>query len=395
MKTLIKNPLRKHQQGVTLIEMMIAMTLSLILLAGIVVIMRGSKVTYDTQGDASRIQEGARYALDYIGRDLRMTGYFGCSGGMPRNIPNNFTALEGRDNVTVGSSAVQSDVIRISYMDTNQNAFAIIHCPPYVAYENYLQSIGYATEAAYQAAGVCPSRGADFANFQIAVAATPLPAGAGVTGTPLNLATIAAPGFVIPGEINNGDILVASDCAGSDLYDATLSGNNLTLVHRITSQLGLVRTYNNAYAGKAQSYGSELRPLRTWRYYVAQVNRNGRNYFALCRDTNQLGASTNNCQADNELIEGVENLQVRYGVLNANNNNLQYMNAAQVTQAARWGDVVSVRLVLLMQSADQRFNREKDERTYTLDADDPNNPYDPPDDHRIRRVFSSTVVLRN
>jgi len=358
-----------------------------------VVIMRGSKTSYDTQNDASRIQENARYALDFIGKGIRMAGYFGCSGGIPNNTANNFTVLRGRDNLTVGASSVQSDLIRVSYMDTNQNAFAIIHCPPYAAYRNYLQSTGYTTEADYQAASVCPPR-TDFGNFKIAVKATPLLAGAGTSGSPLNLAAISPPGFVISGDVLSGDILVAADCAGSDLYDATLNGDKLSLQYRITGQSGLVRSYNNAFRGQAQSYGSELRQLRTWRYYVAQVNRNGRQYFALCRDNADLLTATN-CQDNNELIEGVENLQIRYGVSNTANNTLQYMTAAQVDATVQWDNVVSVRLTLLMQSTDERYNRDRDELTYPLDASEPNNPYDPPDDHRIRRVFSSTIVLRN
>ena len=57
---------------------MIAITIGLILLGGIGYVYLGSRQTFRTQDDFSRIQENVRYALDQVGVDVRMAGYSGC-----------------------------------------------------------------------------------------------------------------------------------------------------------------------------------------------------------------------------------------------------------------------------------------------------------------------------
>ena len=71
----------QQQRGVTLVEMMIAMVISLILMAGVYQTYLGSKQAYRTQDGLSRLQENARFAVDQISRDLRMANNFGCVPG--------------------------------------------------------------------------------------------------------------------------------------------------------------------------------------------------------------------------------------------------------------------------------------------------------------------------
>lgn len=394
MKTLIQ-PFRKlqSQQGLTLVEMMIAMTLSLLLLAGIAIIMRGSKTSYDTQNDASRIQENARYALDFITKDLRMTGYWGCKGNPPLD-PNNTLNINppigGRDDVQVSTGLV-ADMLRVAYVDMNQNAFAIMHCPPYTAYRDLLQSplYGYGALADYEA--ICPPKQPDVLAFNTAAAQTPLEEGEGTSGSPLDFANFPDQAIMINGALNVGDIVVAADCRGSDAYTVAAydeTAGTLQLNSIIDGTEGLLDTYNN----QAQSYDAFLRPLRIWRYYVAEVTRGERTYNALCRDSERLNSATN-CPEANELIEGVENLQIRYGILNNNDGSVQYLTASEVGNS--WDRVTSVRLTLLMQSVEQRHNRDADNNIYNLDEAAPNDAYGPIGDHRLRRVFTTTVNLRN
>ena len=69
----------KHYQiGLSLIEVMIALLLGAFLVGGVLQIFIGSKQTYRMQENLSRLQENGRLALDLIGRDIRMTGYWGC-----------------------------------------------------------------------------------------------------------------------------------------------------------------------------------------------------------------------------------------------------------------------------------------------------------------------------
>ena len=70
---------RAQVRGFTLVEMMIAMTLGLIVLAGVGWVYFGTMRTYRTHDGLSRMQEGARYAFELISHDLRMAGVAGCS----------------------------------------------------------------------------------------------------------------------------------------------------------------------------------------------------------------------------------------------------------------------------------------------------------------------------
>lgn len=65
--------------GFTVIELMVAMVISLLLLGGVVTIFVSSKGTYERVERLSRTQEAGRFALDAIVRDIRSAGYMGCS----------------------------------------------------------------------------------------------------------------------------------------------------------------------------------------------------------------------------------------------------------------------------------------------------------------------------
>ena len=67
----------RHNQGFSIVEMMVAMVISLILLAGIAQIFLSSRQSFTIQNTLGRQQENGRYASDVIARDLRRTGYWG------------------------------------------------------------------------------------------------------------------------------------------------------------------------------------------------------------------------------------------------------------------------------------------------------------------------------
>lgn len=67
----------KHQKGLSLIELMIAIALGLFLMAGLIQMFIGSKVTFTTQQGLSRVQENGRLAIEFISSDVRMAGFMG------------------------------------------------------------------------------------------------------------------------------------------------------------------------------------------------------------------------------------------------------------------------------------------------------------------------------
>ncbi|WBA79421.1 PilW family protein [Endozoicomonas sp. GU-1] len=94
-KVMIKNPRAiasdKRQQGFTLVELMVAVTLSLFLLAGVAVLYLN---TFTAQRDSSAmitLNDNARTALAIISRDLRSAGYI--NGLPPESINQNGLAV--------------------------------------------------------------------------------------------------------------------------------------------------------------------------------------------------------------------------------------------------------------------------------------------------------------
>ena len=70
---------RKAQRGFSIVELMVAMTISLLLLAGVLSVMYTSRITYDENARIARLQEYARSSVELMLRDLRSAGYHGCA----------------------------------------------------------------------------------------------------------------------------------------------------------------------------------------------------------------------------------------------------------------------------------------------------------------------------
>lgn len=70
--------MNRRSRGFGLIEMMIALTLGLLVVAGTLQIFLSAKSTYQSQSSAAGIQEDARYLLSKMVQEIRMVGMFGC-----------------------------------------------------------------------------------------------------------------------------------------------------------------------------------------------------------------------------------------------------------------------------------------------------------------------------
>jgi len=68
---------RKILAGFSLIELLVALTIAGLLIAGAVTMYSQSRSTYRAAEAAARLQETARYALSFIDTDLRMANYWG------------------------------------------------------------------------------------------------------------------------------------------------------------------------------------------------------------------------------------------------------------------------------------------------------------------------------
>ena len=78
MKFHRNNRLPRKPRGFSLVELILALGLGVIVSAGIVQLFIGNNKTYNLLNGQSRLQESARYALDFISRSARTAGYLGC-----------------------------------------------------------------------------------------------------------------------------------------------------------------------------------------------------------------------------------------------------------------------------------------------------------------------------
>jgi type IV pilus assembly protein PilW len=74
--------MNKGCRGFGLIELMIALVISLIVVLGVVQIFIAAKNTYVSQNAAAVMQEDARFALSKMVQEIRMVGMFGCLGSI-------------------------------------------------------------------------------------------------------------------------------------------------------------------------------------------------------------------------------------------------------------------------------------------------------------------------
>lgn len=129
--------LMNKQRGLSLVELMVALVLGLVLMGGVIQVMTTSQRSYTELVQQARMQESAKLAMDYIVRDLRNVGYWGCTGNaIPvANAVNNTTwdvsnILRGwRETETTvpaayASATADSDIIEMRYVDLN-NPFAV------------------------------------------------------------------------------------------------------------------------------------------------------------------------------------------------------------------------------------------------------------------------------
>ncbi|MEA5124594.1 PilW family protein [Xanthomonas floridensis] len=90
---------RHATAGISLIEMMIAMVIGLVLMLGVIQVFSASRTASMLAEGNARAQENGRFALEFLQRDIRMAGHFGCV-----NDQAHFVRGEGDPVVTTGAA---------------------------------------------------------------------------------------------------------------------------------------------------------------------------------------------------------------------------------------------------------------------------------------------------
>ncbi len=79
---------RRTSTGLSLVELMIAMVIGLVLLLGLMQVFAASRTASRLSEGLARVQENGRFAMDFLQRDLRMAGHFGCVNDQSHSINN-------------------------------------------------------------------------------------------------------------------------------------------------------------------------------------------------------------------------------------------------------------------------------------------------------------------
>ncbi|HGX92941.1 MAG TPA: prepilin-type N-terminal cleavage/methylation domain-containing protein [Candidatus Tenderia sp.] len=180
----------------------------------------------------------------------------------------------------------------------------------------------------------------------------------------------------VPPPLATEDIVVVSDCAAAAVFQITnYTDANGNTVHNT----GGGSIPGNSTKNLGNRFGSDASIFRvaTVQYFIA-LNANGEPELMRQEGTDAAVA----------LFEGVESIQILYGEDSDNDGSAnRYLDASQVVDM---NNVVSIRLAFLLRTVEE-VGGELDTRTYSLLG----TVFDPVDDRRLRRVYSTTIKLRN
>ena len=372
--------------GFSLVELMVAMVISSLLLIGVVQIFIQSREAYKLDEGLSRVQESGRFAAEFLDREVRMAGNMGCLAKIkPQNITNYLAGGGAPFDLSRGIEGFEA-------VGTNPGQT-------------------YSMAASYPTVALSSSN----ANWGPVLNAGLLPATVAVPGSDIIVvrylssesASLAPPFnssaqmFVrTPNSLAAGQVVIASDCDRISIFQinsVSSGGGVTTITHPVAGTPGnICAVWGSPQCPQDKTYtnGAEIGLLQASIFYVGR-GADGSSSLFQQRFDNGVGVP-------NELVSGIENMQIVYGVdtdmdkpagqprYNADT----YLPANLVTD---WTRVVSARISLLART----YNAEGTavDTTQDLSAYDvAGTTIDPvvnANDKQRRRVFNVTIKLRN
>ncbi|PVZ70446.1 PilW family protein [Pelagibaculum spongiae] len=347
------NSFKQIQSGLTLVELLIAVTLSLLLLAGAGQIFFGANPTYRKSNEEIRLQDSGRFSVEAISRDVRLAGYQGCAD--PNLIePNRMSNVA--DTVNPFDEAVR--------------AFRVDSTGDW--------SPSRPTDLNSLVSANAPRNNSDVISIQRASARF----------SQLAIDMVSATGVVTLANNNLGlvanDIVIISDCETVDIFEI----GSVTVT--TAPQVEVTFTTNSATPdrnnfSKIYTNNARVMQLISRTYYTknnGKTNRSGYAGYSLYQ--HESGDTS-------ELSEGVEFLRVGLSERIAGGG-LKVLT--DDLSSADLGNVVGVQIAMLVQTAERSRNRQ-DGNSYDLLG----SSFSPTDyqseDLRSRRIFQTVLSIRN
>lgn len=368
----------KHQKGLSLVELMVALVLGLLVVAAVIELFMSSRQLYRTQDVKARMQEDGRYAIHHIGELLSRAGYWGCnSRGMQ-------DSSDYDDQVTDNDGSDQGSASLINVLTSANNYFWNMDAP-IQGHEATGGAWSPALPAAIGNNGAIP--GSDVLTFRTTGSSFfhVLSHDADDYTQPLVIADNNGLDDCDPDTDNNcSTILMVSTCDKAAIFQVTNNDASGGTLEHATG----VGTPGNSTADLGDNYGGGwINTVSSHSFYIRNNPEGIPSLYHKILD--------NNADA---LLEGVEQMQLRYGVDNDGDFSVDnYLTADAVEAAGAWTDVISVRISLVMVNIDiantadaTATNLALGDGSYTLDG-----AVITPDDGRLRRVFTQTIMLKN
>ena len=371
----VKVSSKSSQRGFSLIELILALGLGLIVTAGVVQLFVGNNQTYSVLTGQSRLQESARYAMDFITRSARSTGYFGCD-------PDNdkiYNTLNG-PWANLFEMDLTSPIQAFNYTgdgvstDLNDWTPALNVLPRMTGASSSINTVEDGT--GIDISELVPNT--DILVFRrVEIPGAPV---SEITQSGADPITVINEGDI---DFEADDFAVISNCEQAALFRITAvadgapaSSGEATLVLNRASGVGIYENaagvslsdqgipYGNAIDSQASTVGRVITDI----YYVA--NGAGENNFGQAPRSLWRRSGTG---APQELIEGVWDLQVSFGIDTTPNENNRSANRYVDFNSVAANDVVrALRLEVTTSTID------------VLVGDEP-----------TRRTFVQTISLRN
>ncbi|WP_411850554.1 PilW family protein [Stenotrophomonas sp. LGBM10] len=274
--------------GISLIEVMVAMVIGLVLMLGVIQVFTASREASQLAQGTARAQENARFALEFLQRDIRMAGHFGCVNDQAHFVKNQGDPVVNIAGVATGGGSALDFSVSIQGYEAPSSA------------PNSNLTLG-ATWAAPTMPdplkNLNPRGGSDVLVLRylspVGVPVTSISTGSdneigfdSVLGKRLTEDGVAAPTLFGIADCSHADVFVGSYAAGT----VTASGATLS-------------RYNVQPTGETMLYRAE-----SIAYYVG-TSANGEPVLMRARAN-----SAGNYAVREELVEGIENLQVMYGL---------------------------------------------------------------------------------
>lgn len=378
MKKLFSTSTR--QSGFTLVELMIAITISIILLNGVLQIFQSSKQSYRVADGLGRMQESARYALDVLSQDIRMAGFLPCR--KTTNIANVLNDTDGEFD---------------------------FFGAPLIGFEGNVSTF----PAEFQVEGTAHGTrlvGSDGIRI--------LRGGNDVYSIESHNPTSAQFKLNNQHDIEDGDILLVCDAENASIFQVSNSNQaNVTIVHNTGTgspgncTKGLGFPVSCTTNGNPHTYGdgSQVVSFSSVIYYIGPSLSNATPGRTAPATNSLFRRSLGNDNGDfifddpEELVEGIETMQLLYGVAaDPNSAAIRYVEADDVVVDAgaginEWLNVVSVRIGFLLHTPEE-IATANDSTAYNVlgtQIDSTGTDITYPSDARQRYVFSETIKLRN